>query len=383
MIQQSYARRVSPMHPRLVLQRIKLAWPFAVWLGAAALCAYLYFGFVRFSHFAGVVVAHTESVAPLVTGRLVELEVALGQHVMPGDLLARMDVELIQARLAVQDARIAEEQGALAGFQQDILSVAARLDADLAAAEARGAELRLLQVRYEAEIGELRAEVERREALQARQLLDAAEVHEVRLRLAGLEAALGSLPELARLYDSHVRVARELRHDLEHAMTVDDDQTVAQAMERAQAARRAFLDAERDLLLQEAALHELRATREGIVTEVHHLPGAVVQSGEKILRLVEPRPIRVEAFLPESMRGRVQEGDAVRIVRSGSRETFAAKVAFLAPEVRTVRETGGLMPGSPLRAQRVVLHFTEGTPELLAGETVSVRPVGPIGGLLP
>lgn len=380
MIQQSYTRRVSPMHPRLLLQRVKLAWPFAVWLAVAVLCAVLYFGYGQFSGFAGVVVAPVESVAPLRTARLIGVEVVPGQQVQPGDLLARMDADLVHAEIAVLEARIAEEESALADFEREILAAVARLDTDVSVAEARLAEVRLLQAQRDAEARELRVELSRREALLSRQLTEAAEVHEVRLRLVAVQAMQDGFPALDRLYAERLQAARSLRQDLQGAMNIEHGQGAQEALARKADARRHVLAAERERLLRELSLYELRATSAGIVAEVYQNPGAIVPSGEVILRLVPASPAAVEAFLPASMLGAVREGQAVRVIRKRPRETFAAQVAFVSPEVRTLRENAGLLSGQPMRGQRVVLHFTQAADRLIAGEEVLVRPTGFFGG---
>jgi multidrug resistance efflux pump len=291
-----------------------------------------------------------------------------------------MDADLVHAEIALLEARIAEEEGALADFEREILAAVARLDTDVSVAAARLEEVRTLQAQRDAEARELRLELARREALLSRQLADPADVHEVRLRLVALEAMLDAFPALEVLHADRLQAALSLRQDLQGAMNIGDDHGVQEALAQKANARRHILDAERERLLRELSLYEIRATSGGIVTEIYRQPGAIVMSGEEILRLVPEAPPTVDAFLPVSMLGAVQTGQAVRIIRKRPRETFAGQVVFISPEVRTLSENAGFLRGQPIRGQRVVIHFTEAADPLIPGEEVLVRPAGFFGG---
>ena len=128
------------------------AWPFVIWCAALAAAAWLY----RDGPGRGPALAMEEieelKVSPTTAGRLATVQVAVGQHVRPGDVLAMLDAREVERRLrtAKEDldrsrARLADclkDAGGPAGngdprllpFEQDLRAQEARV-ADLEAEE--------------------------------------------------------------------------------------------------------------------------------------------------------------------------------------------------------------------------------------------------------
>ncbi len=104
---------------------------------------------------------HSVSVTPLVTGRLLSLDVRSGDEVRPGDVIARLDdeaeaIELARAELAVAEAAAKlerMEQLQLRGAATDVALREARLEARTAELERRDATLALERRTIAAPIG--------------------------------------------------------------------------------------------------------------------------------------------------------------------------------------------------------------------------------------
>jgi RND family efflux transporter MFP subunit len=104
---------------------------------------------------------HSVSVTPLVSGRLIELGVASGQHVDPGDMIARLDAETEAIALARAELAVAESAATLERFERlresgaatDVALREARLAARTADLELRDASLELERRTIRAPIG--------------------------------------------------------------------------------------------------------------------------------------------------------------------------------------------------------------------------------------
>ncbi|MBC8206647.1 MAG: HlyD family efflux transporter periplasmic adaptor subunit [Kiritimatiellales bacterium] len=160
--------RTKPLHPRVLISRLKTRVPFFIWLAVAVFAVYLFYHGGQFGGMTGTVMTTFDNAAPLEAGRLLELFVDVGDTVKKGDPLAQMDASLLIAQKAVFEAEAAALDGELAAVtaetrrleelmarrlasEQDILSLRIKersLEAQIAASEI-GKKIHLLDMRIQ------------------------------------------------------------------------------------------------------------------------------------------------------------------------------------------------------------------------------------------
>lgn len=84
----------------------------------------------------------------------------------------------------------------------------------------------------------------------------------------------------------------------------------------------------------------LTADREGVVLDIHAEPGQVVQAGEVVARVADPKELEVVVAVPESRMAGVKVGEAARVRLWASREKlYQAKIREVAPAADTATRT--------------------------------------------
>ena len=367
----AYQRRNISLHPRVIIARLKQSWPVLIWALAVAGVGFLYLRADNFSNMTGVVVAVVEPVAPLQTGRLMSIDVSLGQRVKAGDTLAVMDVALLNARLSIEEARIIEADQTVSGFEQGMMRMA--LDADTARREAE-LDLQKVQINHEvqlAEIAEMKRELERREGLLSAGMDDASSVAALRPPIAVLEKEIELYPAIKEATLSRTEGARGQLEALRVSLEIEGDASVLETIRKRANAQREVLRASLDKRLLEKDTYVLKARRDGIVSRIFSRPGDVVGAGDAILRLVSEQSNAVEGFLPEHSVASLLIGQEVSVLRATGTEGCLATVTAVAPEIQT-------LPGriSPIRNQslrgRRIMFAINGAHSLIPGETVRI-----------
>ncbi len=353
------------------MARIKQGWPVVIWILAAAGAAFLYFHSGNFTSMTGAVVAVVEPVAPLQTGRLLSLEVALGDRVKAGDTIAVMDASLLDARLSVEEARMIEAEQTVSGFEQGMMRLA--LDADTARHRAE-LELQNVRMTYEAqqaELAELKRELKRRESLLAAGLDEASAVAELRPRIAQLSKEIELFPAVEEISLKRVEGAIRQMDALRASLEIDADASVLESIRDRAEAQRGVLRASMERRLLEKDTYVLKARRDGIVSRIFAMPGDVIGAGDVILRLVSETSDSIEGFLPEHYIASLHIGQEVRIERISGQGTFKAAVTAIAPEIQTLPGRVSPIRNQPIRGRRVLLSIV-GEHPLIPGETVRV-----------
>jgi multidrug resistance efflux pump len=429
-------------HPRLFGARLLRSWPLAIWLAAAIAAAALYSKHARFGGMTGVLMTVAEPVAPLATARLVSLAVERGEAVKAGQLLATMDTSLVDAAIAIDEARLLEAEGAIAGYQQNILVLVHDFDKAVTAAEEgitaakarkqdlvrllrqseatvldaeiKLAELAAKEKRDTAELAELQEEQHRREVLLSKRLIDEQSARELRPAIAALSPTVAVYPSLLDVLKRQLAASERQRDELRDSLAaypaimkihkkrladaikkhdearkwlrLDDDEDASAAIRQKMATRTAILKANNARLALKRNAYVLRATRDGVVSRIFHEAGDVIAAGEPILRLVGQRSSRIVGFLPEIHLTDLSVGQEVSVWRgTGSGARVTAVVSSIAPEVQSLPSRVSPIPGEPLRGRRVILSITDDH-DFVPGETVQVRAEGAdwlnVGGLL-
>ena len=367
----AYQRNNISRHPRVIIARLKQAWPVLIWLLAVAGVSFLYFRADNFSNMTGVVVAVVEPVAPLQTGRLMSLEVSLGQRVKAGDTLAVMDVALLNARLSIEEARIIEADQTVSGFEQGMMRLA--LDADAALRESV-LDLQKVHIEHEvrlAELAEMKRELVRREDLLAAGMDDASSVAALRPPIAVLEKEIELYPAMKEATLSRTEGARGQLKALRVSLEIEGDASILETIKQRANAQRAVLRASLDKRLLEKDTYVLKARRDGIVSRIFSMPGNVVGAGDAILRLVSEQSNAVEGFLPEHSVASLVIGQEVSVLRAPGAESCRATVTAIAPEIQTLPGRISPIRNQPIRGRRI-MFAVNGAHSLIPGETVRI-----------
>lgn len=360
-------------HPRLVFRRIFRSWPFFVWLGVAVLAAWLYTGSVQFGSMTGVVETFSESIAPLETARLLSVEVTIGQEVSAGDVVARMDMSLLNARIAIDEARVIEAEGTISTYQQDVMQAAARLDQSIQQVEFDIENLKIQQKRDQAELTALDEELKRRERLLAEQMINIQEVNVLRPQVAALSSTVESYPSLITLHESRLANARKERKRLDEWLQLEAGEDISSAIQRWMAARNAIFDTVRDRRRTQLETYVLRATQAGVVSRISRMPGEIVSAGESVIRIVRPTSYTIVGFLPEAYIHDVQVDQSVIVWSHGQEDNrTTAIVESISPDIQALPGRISPMGGQTTRGRRVIMRMADNK-GMIPGETVQIR----------
>ena len=257
----------------------------------------------------GRIEATEVDVAARFGGRVEAVLVEEGEFVKAGQLLARMQVQSLQAQREEAVARHQQALQAVAGAEAQV----ALRESDRAAVEA-------LVVQRETELDAARRRLARSETMAEAGSLTPQQLDDDRARVRSAEAALTASR-------AQVDAARA-------AITSARTQvTGARSAVRAAAATIARIDAD-------LADCELRAPRDGRVQYRVAEPGEVVAPGGKLLNLVDLTDVHMTFFLPEAVAGRVAIGSEVRVVLDAApRFVIPARVSFVASTAQFTPKT--------------------------------------------
>ena len=253
-------------------------------------------------------------------GRIADILADEGDLIKAGQVVAHMDVDVLNAQRSEAQAQLAQARTAVETAQSQVAQRQSERAAALATVRQREAELNAARkrlARSETLAREGATAVQERDDDQARVEGASAAVEAARAQLAAVDAAIGT----AR---SQVIGARS---------NVD---AVLATIERIEADIRDS---------------ELRAPVGGRVQYRIAQPGEVVAGGGRVLNLVDLTDVYMTFFLPETVAGRVALGSEARIVLDAApdfvipaRISFVADVAQFTPKtVETESERQKLM----------------------------------------
>jgi HlyD family secretion protein len=253
-------------------------------------------------------------------GRIREILVNEADFVEAGQVLARMDVQTLEAELAQAQAMVRRAQSA-------------KLTAGSVVAQRQSARATALAVvaQRQSELTFAEKEFQRSEALVAKGFVSKQKLDDSLAKLHGARAALNA--------------ARSQVLESESAILAAGSQVV-----EAQSAIEAAL-ATVESLKSEIGDATLKAPRGGRVEYRIAQPGEVIAPGGKILTVLDLSEVYMTFFLPETVVGRVAMGSEVRIVLDAApqnplpaRVSFVASAAQFTPKtVETAEERQKLM----------------------------------------
>ncbi|WP_134392992.1 HlyD family secretion protein [Pseudomonas aeruginosa] len=262
----------------------------------------------------GRIEATEVDVAAKLPGRVAEIKVDEGDFVKAGEIVARMDTQVLEAQLAQAQAQVRQAENA----KLTATSLVAQRESEKSTAQAvvaqRQAELTAAQKRFT-----------RTEALVKRNALPQQQLDDDRATLQSAQAALSA--------------ARSQVISAQAAIEAGRSQVIEAA--KASVAR---LQADIDDSL-------LKAPRNGRVQYRVAQPGEVLPAGGKLLNMVDLADVYMTFFLPSMQAGRVGLGQEVRLVIDAvpdyvipAKVSYVASVAQFTPKtVETANEREKLM----------------------------------------
>jgi multidrug resistance efflux pump len=337
--------------------RARLSAPFAI-VVAGGLFFVLSRGGVGFASLStrgyAEVIEHAS--APLQPGRVARVAVRMGQHVMPGDVVAVMETDELQLRLEAARLALSRAQAQLAA--EEVVAGAA-----VARAELLVLRLQSTQMRDRAQLAEVEQQRARLEKLAQEQLVQAGAVEKERLKEADLSASLQVLDAATKARQAGL------------GRTMGGKVAADQLAKRLEPMREAVRMRAQDVKVAELAVAEttVRTRVEGVVTLVLHHEGDVVPAATELVRIATGRPGRVVCWIPERQAQAIEPGRAVRLRGlSFWGATFGGRIAEIAPEIEEVAPRARLSPQIPAWGRRVEIESWPPHPFVL-GEAVHVR----------
>ncbi|WP_298214083.1 HlyD family secretion protein [Acidocella sp.] len=268
----------------------------------------------------GRVEATDIDIATKIAGRIKDILVDEGDFVTAGEVVAHMDVSVLEAQRA---AAVAQMQEAAINVQT-AQSLVSQHQAEVAAAQARVAQ-------REAERDAAQRRLARSETLAPRGAVPKQTLDDDRDNLLGAQAAVSA--EQANLAAAQA------------AVTAAQSQVIG-ARAAVEAAR-----AEIDRIQADIDDSTLRAPREGRVQYRVAQPGEVLPAGGKLLNMIDLSDVYMTFFLPTADAGKLRMGDEARLVLDAfpqyvipARISLVADVAQFTPKtVETPEERTKLM----------------------------------------
>ncbi|MGA6097898.1 HlyD family secretion protein [Stutzerimonas marianensis] len=296
-------------------------------VGVAAVIALLVWSELRpqglgdaFTSGNGRIEATEIDVATKTPGRVLEITVDEGDFVQPGQVLARMDTEVLDAQLNQARAQVRQAENAILTAQ----AMVAQRESEKTTAEAvvaqRRAELTAAQKRYQ-----------RTETLVARNAMPRQQLDDDLASMQSLQAALAAARAQVLSTEAGIAAAKS---------------QVIEAESAVEAARASVARLQADIRDS-----ELKTDRVARVQYRVAQPGEVLGAGGKLLNLVDLADVYMTFFLPERQAGRVAMGSEARLVIDAAPQyvipakvTYVASVAQFTPKtVETESEREKLM----------------------------------------
>lgn len=325
MTDKKFQRPALRQRRRHLIRQFFSGWPWLVWIGAAITVLVLLPGGLYRVRFHGVAERTYEYVSPLENARLKSVLVEMGDPVHAGQLIGELDNESLATELLMDQASLMKTRDKVRSIRYELESM--KLEEAKTAAE-----LRALEARW-ARTGEL---------LKKRLVLEQ-DIEDLRPQIEAMKEVLAHYPDLiAQLEDRLAIAAREAEQ-----FNADELQQLLAAQRR------------------------LVATTAGVVAEVLHQPGDIVETGDPVVRISNVSTTRIIAFMPEEKRMNIAEGERCRVITSADRDVYHGVVKSVTADIRKLPVFTGF-GDQLLRGRRIVIEIDDGS--LLPGEQVVVVP---------
>ncbi|MDD2601242.1 MAG: HlyD family efflux transporter periplasmic adaptor subunit [Kiritimatiellae bacterium] len=333
----------------------------------------------HFGSFTGVVESESETVGSIDSSRIISIEVYPGQVVKPDDVLVRLEPTDRVMDLAMNEARLMDYEQSLLRYQQTQAQYAQSLQESarkyrqlLAEASVELEKEKMNQVRDEAELKGLQAEIKRLQPLVEKRIVSEIELTGLRPKIAALEL---TLPHYKPLTDA---LQRQLDQTSSALLEVQELYASLNQSNGSSSFEQALKKA-RDSCISQAIIEPsvLRATREGVVSRIQHQAGDIVAAGDPIIRIASKSSLYIIGMLPQSNPRELAIGEKIVITRmseQAQRVALTAEVESLEPEVMDLIDPFNPAPRVSVRGRRVRLRIINQDHHLVPGETVYLQP---------
>lgn len=342
----------------VLVSRIKSRWSFFVWLGAALLAVGVYFHGGQFGGMSGSVFTRMQTSAPLITSRLAELSVDVGDVVKKGDVLAQMDTAVLEAEKALV---VAQMRNLSSEVKTEEIQNLRLFDAAIIRLESELRDLRIKQIEDGSALAALLPEFARLEKLFESQLIDEQELMPVRMQVQALDAVTQAYPDTITQVEISLATAKEQKETISQ-----QSKAAVELIEK---------EAEEQMILLDLQIEacSLRAREDCTVSRIYFYPGDIVTEGAPVLASVLSGEVRVIGFLSEyNARDVVPGMKAFLTPVSGYGEVVHAEVVALTPEIYTLPQRASPIVSQASRGRRVVLKVDNDC-GLLPGEGVEIH----------
>lgn len=242
-------------------------------------------------------------------GRLLEVMVREGEFVEPGQLLARVDTQSLQASLA--EARAQVEQARHSEIAAEAL---------VSQRESEKAASLSVVAQRQTELTSARNRLDRSRALAERGSISTQQLEDHQAAVDGASAALNAAKAQVSSMDAAIAAAR--------AQVIQ-----AQSLIRATEATVERLQVE----IEDA---DLKAPRAGRVQYRVAEPGEVLAPGGRVLNMIDISDVFMTFYLPTTAVGRVALGTEVRLVLDAAPDVIVpARISFVASEAQFTPKT--------------------------------------------
>lgn len=316
-----------PLRQRLrhLVRQLFSGWPWLVWIFAAIMVLVMLPGGMYRVRFFGIAERTYEYVSPLENGRLISLNVSMGDPIEAGQLIGELDNEALAAGLLMDQASLMKTRDKVHSISYEVES------------------LKLEQAKTEAELLALESRWARNQEMLKKRLVLEQDVEDLRPQIEATRQVLTRYPALIEKLQERLDAASRDTNML------DSD--------------------ELDELV--AAQGRLTATMSGVVAEVLHQPGDIVETGDPVVRISNLSTRNVIAFMPEGNRTDLAIGERCRIISEADRKIYHGDVKSITADIRKLPVNTGFSD-QLLRGRRIVIEIDDG--DLLPGEQVVVVP---------
>jgi multidrug resistance efflux pump len=274
--------------------------------------------------YSGTIEARDARVGSLVGGRVLEVLVEEGDSVAAGQLLVRLDGEMIASQVKEQEARVAQAKAAF----------------DRVVSGPRREQIERARIEWE------RAEKERkRQESLLKQALTSDEAYDA--AAAASQSAFQAYEELRK--GSRSEDERQARAAYDEALS-----------------RLAYLK-------RQLAETEVRSPARGMVQTMDLRPGDLVLPNQAVVSILEPDQLWVRVFVPETRLGMVRVGQAASVfIDTFPERAFPARVISIS--ARAEYTPRNVQTAEQREDQVFAIKLdVEPAPELKAGMTATVR----------
>lgn len=277
------------------------------------------------------------NIATKSAGRIKEVLVQEGDFVEPGQVVARMDTQALEAEYNQMRAKVRQSENASSTADAITLQrLEARASAASQLAQRRQAKATALAAvaQYESEVSFAQSELQRSEDLVAKGFITRQRLEADKTKLqsaqAALEAARSRVAEAQAAIDASQSQVQEAQSAIaaSRSQVKESQSSIDAAMAAAEKIRADIDDA------------TLKAPVGGRIQYRLAEPGEVLSAGGRILGLLDITDVYMTFFLPETVAGRVAIGSETRLVLDAAPQyVIPARISFVASEAQFTPKT--------------------------------------------